>query len=133
MSATPSSAEAARLLELAKGSLFGEFAELCDGMLVVDREARIAWMSDRYPRRLGIGGTAEAIGRPVEEVIPHSLMRDVVTGGRPIMLDIMEAGGEALVVTRLPLRDTAGVVVGAVGFVLYDDPRRLGQRVLREP
>jgi transcriptional regulator with PAS, ATPase and Fis domain len=125
MSTTPRSAEAARLLELAKGSLFGEFAELCDGMLVVDREARIAWMSDRYPRRLGIGGTAEAIGRPVEEVIPHSLMRDVVTGGRPIMLDIMEVGSESLVVTRLPLHDEAGAVIGAVGFVLYGNASQL--------
>jgi transcriptional regulator with PAS, ATPase and Fis domain len=131
MSATPLSAEATRLLELAKGSLFDQFADLCDGMLVVDCDARIVWMSDSYPKKLGIAGAKEAIGRPVEEVIPHSQMRAVVNGGRPIMLDIMEAGGEALVVTRLPLRDTAGVVVGAVGFVLYDDPRRLANVVSR--
>jgi len=58
-------------------------------------------------------------------VIPNSLMRQVIESGRPIMLDIMDFGEESFVVNRLPLRDDAGAIIGAVGFVLYDDPRHL--------
>jgi transcriptional regulator with PAS, ATPase and Fis domain len=124
-------ADADRLRQRAMESLFGQFAELCDGVLVVDREARIVWMNDRYPRKLGIPNAADAIGKPVEEVIPHSLMREVVNGGQPIMLDIMDVGAEALVVTRLPLRGDDGAVIGAIGFVLYEDARQLAPVVTR--
>ena len=60
------------------------------------------------------------MGRPIEEVIPNSLMRKVAETGEPILLDIMELGGEQLVVTRMPIEDEDGQVIGAIGFVLYD-------------
>ena len=47
-------------------------------------------------------------------------MRQVVQTGEPILLDIMEFGDEQFVVTRMPLSDEAGRVIGAIGFVLYD-------------
>jgi hypothetical protein len=37
----------------------------------------------------------------------------------PALLDIMELGGEQLVVTRMPIEDERGAVIGAIGFVLY--------------
>ena len=124
-------AEADQLRQRAIESLFGEFADLCDGVLVVDRDARVVWMNETYPKRLGIGDVAAVLGRPVEEIIPNSLMREVVTTGKPIMLDIMDFGGESFVVMRLPLRDDQGQVIGAVGMVLFDDPRRLAPLVSR--
>lgn len=36
------------------------------------------------------------------------------------MLDIMELGGEPLVVTRMPIEDEKRNVIGAIGFVLSD-------------
>jgi len=119
------------LRELADRSLLKHFADICEGVLIVDAEARLVWMNDRYPVRLHIADREAAIGRPVEEVIPNSLMRLVVESGRPIMLDIMDIGAESFVVTRLPLRDDDGAVVGAVGIVLYDDPRHLTPVVAR--
>src|SRR6185369_18053725 len=105
--------------------------DLCEGAVIVDAQANVVWMNDRYPERLGIADPAAAIGRPIEEVIPNSLMRQVVDSGRPIMLDIMDFGVEPFVVTRLPLRDEHGKVIGAVGFMLYDDPRHLAPVVSR--
>ena len=119
------------LRELADRSLLKHFADICEGVLIVDAEARLVWMNDRYPVRLHIADREAAIGRPVEEVIPNRLMRLVVESGRPIMLDIMDIGAESFVVTRLPLRDDDGAVVGAVGIVLYDDPRHLTPVVAR--
>ena len=113
------------LRELATRSLLSHFADLCEGAVIVDADARVVWMNDRYPAKLGIVDPAAAIGQPIEQVIPNSLMRYVVESGRPIMLDIMDFGQESFVVTRLPLRDEAGAIIGAVGFMLYDDPRHL--------
>ena len=119
------------LRELANRSLLRHFADLCEGAVIVEAQARRVWMNDRDPVRLRIADPAAAIGRPIEEVIPNSQMRVVVESGRPIMLDIMDFGAESFVVTRLPLRDDEGVVVGAVGLVLYDDPRHLTPVVTR--
>ena len=119
------------LRELAKQSLLSHFADLCQGAVIVDAQANVVWMNDRYPERLAIADPAAAIGRPIEEVIPKSLMRQVVESGRPIMLDIMDFGEQSFVVTRLPLRDDSGVVIGGVGFMLYDDPRHLAPVVSR--
>lgn len=120
-----------QLRELATRSLFSHFADLCEGAVIVDAQARVVWMNDRYPERLGIGDPAAAIGQPIEQVIPNSLMRQVVESGRPIMLDIMDFGDQSFVVNRLPLRDEAGAIIGAVGFMLYDDPRHLAPVVSR--
>jgi transcriptional regulator with PAS, ATPase and Fis domain len=113
------------LRELATRTLLARFAEMCEGAVIVDAEARVVWMNERYPMLLGITDPAAAIGQPIEQVIPNSLMRQVIESGRPIMLDIMDFGDESFVVNRLPLRDDAGAIIGAVGFVLYDDPRHL--------
>lgn len=101
-------------------SLFQVFESLCEGAVAVDRQARIVWMSERYRALLGLSSQDTVLGRPVEEVIPQSLMRQVVETNRPILLDLMQFAEQWLVVTRLPLRDEAGVVTGAIGFVLYD-------------
>jgi len=113
------------LRQLAQQSLLAHFADLCGGTIIVDAEARIVWMSEHYAAHLGIADPGSAIGQVVEAVIPNSQMRHVVDSGQPIMLDIMDFGKGSFVVTRLPLRDGSGRVVGAVGFMLYDDPRHL--------
>jgi transcriptional regulator with PAS, ATPase and Fis domain len=44
----------------------------------------------------------------------------VLRSGKPILLDIMQIGNESFVVTRIPIRNEAGEVIGAIGFALYD-------------
>ncbi len=106
-------------------SLFEALDKQSEGTIAVDRDARIVWINGKYARMLGITDPAQAVGRAVEEIIPHSLMRQVVTSGQPILLDLMAVGTQRLVVSRFPLTDDAGVVIGAVGFVLYDSLHRL--------
>jgi transcriptional regulator with PAS, ATPase and Fis domain len=118
-------ADAAAVHEQAVRSLFQLLESICEGAVIVDREARIVWISDKYLALLGLERAEEALGRPIESVIPASLMRQVVETGQPILLDIMDMKDQAFVVTRLPLRDDAGAVTGAVGFVLYDRPQYL--------
>ena len=105
---------------LAMQSLFERLDTLCEGAVAVDRQARIVWINEKYLATLGLSSVREALGREIEDVIPNSLMREVVRSGHPILLDIMELGGQSLVVTRMPLQDERGLVIGAIGFVLYD-------------
>ena len=119
------------MLKVATESLLGHFADICEGAVIVDRQARIVWMNDRYPKRLGVADPAAAIGQPVESILPNSLMREVVDSGRPIMLDIMDFGEESFVVVRLPLRDNGGTVIGGIGLILLDDARSLVPLVSR--
>jgi len=106
------------LRQQAVQTLFDHLGALCEGALVVDGEARIAWLDDKYKQLLGVGD--EVVGHPVEEAIPNSLMRQVALSGKPILLDLMQFGERSFVVTRLPLKDETGRVMGAIGFVLFD-------------
>jgi transcriptional regulator with PAS, ATPase and Fis domain len=111
--------------KIARKSLFEGLDRMCEGALVVDREARIAWISDKYAAKLKLASAAEALGRVVEDVIPNSLMREIVRTGEPMMLDIMQFGDESFVVMRVPIKDERGRVIGAAGFMLFDQLRHL--------
>jgi transcriptional regulator with PAS, ATPase and Fis domain len=113
-----STQDSSRLQQKAMQSMFDCFEGLCEGTLIVDREARVVWINDRYAARLNVD-PARAIGRPVEDIIPNSLMRRVVETGQPILLDLLETAGQTFVVMRMPVRDAGGAVAGAVGFALF--------------
>ncbi len=110
----------AKLRARAMASLFEAFDSLCEGTVMVDRNARVVWINERYAARFGIADARQAIGKEIEEIIPTSLMREVVRTGRPLLLDILDVEGETFVVTRIPLKDERGDVIGAIGFALYD-------------
>ncbi|MDH6263846.1 sigma 54-interacting transcriptional regulator [Bradyrhizobium sp. BR13661] len=101
-------------------TLFERLEHLCEGAIAIDRSGRVVYVNEKYVTAIGLSHESEALGRPIEEVIPNSLMRRVVETGEPIILDIMELGGEQLVVTRMPIEDEKGNIIGAIGFVLYD-------------
>ncbi|WP_296233582.1 sigma-54 interaction domain-containing protein [Pseudomonas sp. UBA4617] len=117
--------------QLAIRSLFEIIEQSSEGTVIVDRQARIVWMNERYARRFGLADAAGAIGQPCEAVIPGSLMREVVTNGRPILLDMLDTPNEPLVVMRLPIHDDQGGLIGAIGFALFDQLRSLSPLLKR--
>ncbi|MCD6680546.1 MAG: sigma 54-interacting transcriptional regulator [Burkholderiaceae bacterium] len=113
-----------RVLRLAAQTFFDQLSGQCEGILVVDASSRIVWTDDRWQRNmtsLGYSSVEQIIGRPVEEVVPNTLMRHVVETGKPILLDILENKAGTYLVSRFPLRDDSGAVIGAVGLILYDE------------
>ncbi|PWC86290.1 sigma 54-interacting transcriptional regulator [Azospirillum sp. TSO5] len=99
--------------------------EMIDGAILVDQDARLVWSNDKHVwfsdkqiAMLGFRSPTDAIGQPVERIIPHSRMREVVETGRSLPLDIMRYGEHTLLVSRLPLRDEQGQVIGALAFAL---------------
>jgi len=120
-----------RVRQMAIRSLFEIVEESSEGTVIVDREARIVWMNERYARRFGLPNAEAAIGKPCESVIPTSLMRDVVQTGQPILLDLLDTPKDQLVVMRLPIHDQAGLIIGAIGFALFDELRNLSPLLTR--
>lgn len=117
--------DAESVLKLAAQSMFDLFSTMSEGMMLVDRSGRVVWISDSYKRflpALGFAGPHEFVGRPVEEVVPNTLMRQVVETGKPILVDLLTNKAGTFVVSRIPLRDAEGEVIGALGMVLFDHP-----------
>jgi transcriptional regulator with PAS, ATPase and Fis domain len=131
MNTTESLKDYQRVRLLAIRSLFEIIEQSSEGTVIVDRDANIVWMNERYARRFGLESAEVAIGKACESVIPGSLLREVVRTGRPILLDMQDTSNEPLVVMRLPIHDDAGVVIGAIGFALFDELRSLSPMLKR--
>ncbi|GLI25132.1 transcriptional regulator with PAS, ATPase and Fis domain [Xanthobacter flavus] len=101
-------------------ALLGMVEGMIDGATLVDRESRVVWFSEGQLALLGKTDLAELVGQEIERVIPHSRMREVVETGHPHPLDIIQYGDRWLLVTRLPLRDETGAIIGAIAFALKD-------------
>ena len=113
------------ILSLAARSLFDVFANASEGMLLVDRSGRVVWINDHYRRylpALGFESEADFVGRPVVEVVQNTQMGQVMETGKPILIDLLTNRAGTFLVSRFPLRDEAGVVIGALGVVLFDQP-----------
>ena len=70
------------LLKLAAQSMFDLYAQTVQGMMVVDREHRIVWISEGYKRflpALGFEAETDFVGKMVEEVVPNTLMAQVMS------------------------------------------------------
>jgi transcriptional regulator with PAS, ATPase and Fis domain len=120
------------VLKLAAQSMFETFAKTAMGMMVVGRDHRIVWISDGYKNFLPLLGHEESdfVGRRVEEVVPNTLMAQVIETGQPILVDLLTNQAGSFLVSRLPLRDKQGEVIGALGMVLLDHPETTMQPLM---
>jgi transcriptional regulator with PAS, ATPase and Fis domain len=125
-------ADADGLLKLAAQSMFDTFASTAMGVMVVDRQHRIVWISEGYKRFLPALGHEERdfVGQRVEEVVPNTLMAQVIESGQPILVDLLTNQAGTFLVSRLPLRDAHGEVIGAMGMVLLDHPETTMQPLI---
>ena len=117
--------DAQAILELASRSMFHLFSSISQGMFLVDISGRIVWLNEGYQRflpALGFSAVDQFLGHLVEEVIPNTQMRRVLETGEPILVDLLTNKAGTFVVSRIPLRDEANAVIGAIGIVLFDHP-----------
>ena len=115
--------DAQSILELAARSMFDLFANASEGMMLVDRSARVVWINDQYKRflpALGFEREEDFVGHPVSAVVQNTQMHQVLETGKPILIDLLTNRAGTFVVSRIPLRDAAGQVIGALGIVLFD-------------
>jgi transcriptional regulator with PAS, ATPase and Fis domain len=117
--------DAQSILELAARSMFDLFANASEGMILVDRAGRVVWINDQYRRflpALGFDREEDFVGHPVSRVVQNTQMHQVLETGKPILIDLLTNRAGTFVVSRIPLRDEAGEVIGVLGIVLFDHP-----------
>jgi len=115
--------DATRILELAARSMFELFEGASEGMLLVDRDARVVWINDPYRRflpALGYEREEDFVGHPVSDVVQNTQMHQVLHTGKPMLIDLLSNRAGTFAVSRIPLRDDAGEVIGALGIVLFN-------------
>ncbi|NCT85682.1 MAG: AAA domain-containing protein [Comamonadaceae bacterium] len=123
------------LLRLAAQSMFDVLARSAEGMFVIDRSHHIVWISEGYKRflpALGFTGEHEFVGRRVEDVVPNTQMLQVLQTGKPVLVDLLTNKAGTFLVSRLPLRNDAGEVIGALGLVLLDHPETTMQPLIQK-
>lgn len=127
--------DAQSILELAARSMFDLFANASEGMMLVDRAARVVWINDQYKRflpALGYERAEDFVGHLVSEVVQNTQMHHVLETGKPILIDLLTNRAGTFVVSRIPLRDAAGQVIGALGIVLFDHPETTLQPLIEK-
>ena len=127
--------DADRILERAARSMFQLFSSSSQGMLLIDAQARIVWINESYRRflpALGADDEAHFIGRYVEDVIPNTQMHKVLQTGETVLIDLLHNKAGTFVVSRMPMRDDAGVIIGAIGIVLIDQPESKVQPLINK-
>ena len=98
--------------------MFELFAHASQGMLLVDRQARVVWINDQYRRflpALGFERESDFVGHPVSAVVQNTLMHQVLETGKPILIDLLVNRAGTFVVSRIPLRDADGRRDGGAG------------------
>nr|WP_276598070.1 sigma 54-interacting transcriptional regulator [Roseateles koreensis] len=123
------------LLRLAAHAMFQALESSAAGLMVLDREHRIVWISEGYKRflpALGFGDEREFVGRLVEDVVPNTLMAQVIDTGQPVLIDLLTNKAGSFLVSRLPLRNETGEVIGALGMVLLDHPETTLQPLMQK-
>ena len=115
--------DAQSILALAARSLFDVFAHASEGMLLVDRSGTVVWINDQYRRflpALGFASESDFVGQSVSSVVENTQMLQVLESGKPILIDLLVNKAGTFVVSRYPLRDAQGQVIGALGVVLFE-------------
>ncbi|MBU68641.1 MAG: sigma-54-dependent Fis family transcriptional regulator [Cupriavidus sp.] len=93
-------------------------------MVVVDNAACITYMSPVHERFFGFGH-GEAVGRPVTSVIENTKLQEVASTGKGQVGCLQEMNGVTRVVSRLPIVDSQGHLVAAIGQVMFKGPEAL--------
>ncbi|MFW6337517.1 MAG: sigma 54-interacting transcriptional regulator, partial [Alkalispirochaetaceae bacterium] len=89
-----------------------------EGIIAVDRNAILTVWNRAAERILRISAT-EALGRPIQEVIPITRLPQVIDTGESELNGQVTVNGVTIITNRMPLVNAAGEVVGA--FAVFRD------------
>ncbi|MGE5405173.1 MAG: hypothetical protein ACM3PP_09540, partial [Candidatus Saccharibacteria bacterium] len=88
-----------------------------DGALVVDEKGHVIVYTEKYADATGIP-QEQVLGKFVLDIWPDSRMMEVISTGKPIYIDLWQAGIETVFVSRVPIW-SEGRIVGAVAVCVF--------------
>ncbi len=99
--------------------------------IVIDDKGIIRFMSRFSKRLIGINPD-EAVGRHIKDVIKETHLHETLKDGKARIADLLYIAGKPQVISRLPLKNLQGKILGAVGkgvFSKVSKVAELSQRI----
>lgn len=95
--------------------------EQLNGVIVIDAEARICYITKRYAQRYGY--TQEGIcEKKIQDIIPNTQMLKVLETKQPNIAYFFKlSNGEINAVSAFPLIDAKGKLLGAIAYSVFDE------------
>lgn len=88
--------------------------------LIVDSNARVVYLGDRYARDLGVQKD-QVLGKHVKDVIPFTKMDITLKTKKTDVMDLFNIKDKTVVITRKPIFNKEGQLMGALAFTVFDD------------
>jgi len=92
--------------------------------IVIDTKGFICFMS-HYSKNLINIDPEEAIGRHISEVIPETHLHEVLTLGKARIGDTLYIAGRQQIISRIPLKNSKGKIIGAVGKGMFNQTSKV--------
>lgn len=99
--------------------------------IVIDSKGIIRFMSRFSKRLIGID-PEDAVGRHIKDVIKETRLHEIIKDGKARIADLLYIAGKPQVISRIPLKDLQGKIIGAVGkgvFSKVSKVSELSQRI----
>ncbi len=95
-----------------------------EALTVVDRNGIVRFISPIHERFFGIE-RGEGVGKYVTDVIENTRLHEVAKTGKGEVGQVQQMRGITRVVSRMPVFDSEGNVVAAIGQVMFKGPEQL--------
>jgi transcriptional regulator with PAS, ATPase and Fis domain len=92
--------------------------------IVIGKDGVIKFMSRYSGELLGIDG-ADAMGKHITEVVSETQLHQILKDGKARIGDTLYIAGRQQLISRIPLKDQEGKLIGAVGKGMLNEVTRL--------
>jgi len=92
--------------------------------IVIGKDGIITFMSRYSKKLLGIDGV-DAVGKHITEVVNETRLHEILKDGKARIGDTLYIAGRQQLISRIPLRDSKGTLIGAVGKGMLNEVTRL--------
>ncbi len=113
-----------KLHNLGEEFIYGLIDNPYECPIVIGENGTIRFISRYSQQFLGIDGK-DAIGKHITEVINGTRLHEILQDGKARIGDTLYIGGRQQLISRIPVKDTAGTLLGAVGKGMLNEVTRL--------
>lgn len=92
--------------------------------IVIDAQGIIRFMS-RFSRDLINIDPDKAVGKHISQVIPQTHLHEIIGEGKARIGDTLYIAGRQQVISRIPLRNSKGDIIGAVGKGMFNQTSKV--------
>lgn len=113
-----------RLKDLGEEFIYALIDNPYECPIVIGKDGIIRFVSRYSTTLLGIDGK-DAVGKHITEVVSDTRLHEVLSDGKARIGDTLYIAGRQQLISRIPIRDSEGNLIGAVGKGMLNEVKRL--------